>query len=676
MRGAWLVLVAACGEAPEGEPAPVVPGEPREVLRVPTRRLTRAEYDRTVHDLLGVDVAPGRSFPVDDASDGFDVVAEALTVSPLLVELWERAAGLVVAEALRAPVLEPLDLRLEAEGDDVVTTALYEGIRDGARALYSGGDLVGRFSVPLTGTYRLTLAAWGDQGGDEPVRVTLRVAFHGTGVELEVPGTALTDVGAIEVDLPAGAHEVVVTFVNDAWDEATGLDRNLYVDAVRVEGPLDFVPAPNPARDSLLTCDPDAAADPGACIRTILARVVPRAWRRPVDDAELDALAGLADAVIAAGDPPLWGLEFALRATLTSPHFTFLVEPEAEGPVDDHVLASRLSYLLWSSLPDERLTELAASGALHDPDVLRAEVARLIADPRADAFVEDFAGQWLMVRALDGAQPDFWTFPGFTERTRASMQGSMRAFFADLLRNGRPLTDLVDSPWMFVDREMRLLLGIPRTGDPEPDAFVRVDAGGMGRRGWLTQPGLLTATSYPTRTSPVRRGVWVLSQLLCDEPPPPPAGVESFPEPSDALVTVRDRLEAHRTNPACAGCHDAIDPVGLAFEHFDGIGRWRDVDAGRPVDASGELPDGTAIDGVEDLAAALARDDRLTACVVEKVFTYAHRRAPTSEDEPFLHAAEAEALAAGGTLADVITALVLSPTFRRPGVPAVPGEAP
>lgn len=678
-RGGILALLAAgCSAAPEGDLAEVPEVVELPVARLAARRLTRAEYDRTVRDLLGTARAPGRNFPVDDATSGFDTVADGLVVSPLLVELWERTAALLVSEALEVPLAAPVDVRVEAEDPSVTSTSTWGGVSAVGRTLGSSGAVQARVGVPEAGRYRVSARVWGDQGGDELVAVSLGVAFVGVPEAFDVAAAnyAEADTLEVELDLLAGPATLELAFLNDAY-VAGELDRNVHVDWLRLEGPLDFVARTNEQRARLVTCDLDAA-DPAPCVRTIVGDFARRAWRRPVAPDELEALMALAEGVLDAGDPADWALEFALRAVLTSPHFTFLVEPEVSpgDPIDDHALASRLSYLLWSSMPDDRLFELADAGTLHDPAVLEAEVDRMIADPKADGFVEDLSGQWLMVRALDDASPDFYAFPAFTADTRASMKRSMTLFFADLLRERRPLTDLVDSPYVFVDNELRLLLGLPDLGLGRDGAYARIDLGTHGRRGWLTQPGLLTATSYPTRTSPVKRGVWVVSNLLCDEPLPPPPGVEGFPEPEGELVTVRDRLEAHRADPVCNSCHEAFDPVGLAFENFDGIGRWRDLDQGVPVDATGQLPDGTAIDGVASLAAVMAEDERLLDCVVEKVFTYAHRRAPVGEDAPFLAELREGTTARGGTLRDLLVALVTSETFRAPGGVVVREVAP
>ncbi|MCB9666146.1 MAG: DUF1592 domain-containing protein [Alphaproteobacteria bacterium] len=681
MRSLWvLALGVGCGvaEPPAAEDSTVLDTgtpDPQAGLvdpgRVALRRLTRGELERTVRDLLGFEPGILDGFPVDDATDGFDVVGEGLAVSPLHVELYERTAAKIATWILDRPLQAPLDVRQELEDGTFSIAAAYGGVRGTHVALWSEGELTGQLTFPADGTYRVTLEAWADQAGDALPMVGIGVGF-GTPEVVEIDATSSASPGryAVEVELPRGRHAVTLGFLNDFLDGDA--DRNVYLDALRIEGPLDFEVVTNPARDRWITCEPDAppsGMDARACVASIVEALATTAWRRPLEPGELDDLLAVVDEVLAAGDPASWGLEFALRAIFASPHFVFHVEPpppvEGEALVPDHVLASRLSYLLWSSLPDAELRALADAGTLHRRDVLAAQVDRMLSDPRASALAEDFAGQWLMIRAVDDPTPDFFTYPLFNEGTRASMKGAMLRLFEDFVFEDEPLTRLLDGEWTYVDRALADIYKLPPFGFD--DELERFDLGDEGRRGWLTQPGLLMATSYPTRTSPVKRGVWVMSELLCETPEAPPPGVEGFPEATETAATVRQRLEAHRSKPQCAVCHDDFDPLGLAFEHYDGIGKFREADAGEPVDASGELPDGTVVGGVEDLAAVLAEDERFARCAVRKAFTYAHRRAPVPADEPYLDEVLARSQAEGFSLQAVLTALVTSRTFRMHG---------
>lgn len=663
----WCVLWAGCGD-PVAEPAPDGPLAPSPGMA--SRRLTRSEYDNTVRDLTGTSLRPGRDLPADDATDGFDVVGDGLVVSPLHVELFHQAAAAIAAQIVDRALTGPIDVTTQAEDGAFTSDAAYQGVTDDAFGLYSGGVLEGVVEVPVAGRYRVSARWWASQAGPDNARATLGVDGAGS-TELEIPGTSTADAtwGTVELELPRGRAHLMVGYSDDFVDAETGADRNLFVDAVRLEGPLDFVYTPNPAWDRVMLCDPDAESDARTCVRRVLESFTPRAWRRPVERAEIDALLAVADPVLEAGDPPRWALEFALQAVLASPWFVMHVEPappdsDAPVPVDDWTLASRLSYFLWSSMPDEALSAHAAAGDLHDPEVLRAEVARMLQDPKAIALADDLAGQWLMIRALADVSPDYTSYPFFVESLRTSMRDSMRLTFMDLVTEPRPMTDLLLGTRTWVDDTLAEHYGMMPPGWSELNP---VDSVGYGRPGWLGLPGLLTATSYPTRTSPVKRGVWVLSNLLCDPTSAPPANVEGFPEPSATATTVRERLEAHRANPACAGCHDRIDPIGLAMEHFDGIGKWRDLDAGEPVDATGQLPDGAAVDGAEELARALAADPRFERCVVRKVFTYAHGRAPADDEGPRLDKLLETFQDGGGTFEALVTAMVLDDAFRSHG---------
>jgi hypothetical protein len=662
-----LCVLTGCGvsevvDPPEASLAPAP--------RMATRRLNRSEYDRTVRDLLGTAQTPARQFPADDATDGFDVVADGLVVSSLHVELFDQAAASLAAEIVDRPLAGPIDLTLQAEGEGFTSDAAYGGPTADAFGLYARGTLETVVEVPKAGRYLLSVRAWAEQAGDAVAHVTLGVDGVG-GADQAIPGTSTADAtwGSVELELPRGRAHVQVVYQDDFVDELTGEDRNVFVDAVRLEGPLDFVYTPNPAYERVMICDPESDADPRACVRRVLESFTPRAWRRPVESSEIDGLMAVADAVLDAGDPPQWAAEFALRTVLASPWFVLHVEPappdtDAPVPVDDWTLAARLATFLWSSMPDEELSAHAAAGDLQDPQVLRAQVTRMLQDPKASALADDLAGQWLMIRALSDVSPDFATFPFFVEATRASMRESMRLTFMDLVTQPRPMTDLLLGSEVWVDDTVAELYGMLPRGWTD---FHRVDLTGYDRPGWLGLPGLLTATSYPTRTSPVKRGVWVLDNLLCDATAAPPANVGAFPEPSASASTVRERLEAHRNSPVCAGCHDRIDPIGLAMEGFDGIGRSRDRDAGEPIDATGQLPDGTQVDGAMELAAALADDERFERCVVKKVFTYAHGRAPADDEGPRVERLVSRFQDDGATLEALVSAIVLDDAFRSHG---------
>jgi hypothetical protein len=426
-------------------------------------------------------------------------------------------------------------------------------------------------------------------------------------------------------------------------------------------------------KGTLRTCTLDAA-HPEPCARNILSRFARRAWRRPVKKEEVDRLLGFLALARSHGDPPEVGVKLALRSVLVSPHFLFRVEkdpdPGATAPrrLDDFELASRLSYFLWSSMPDDALLAAAEAGKLTAPDgkELEAQVRRMLADPKAQGLVENFAGQWLYTRALDTAEPDPARYGAFNEALRAAMRQETQLVFREFITGDHKLKDLVDAPFTYVNDALAAHYGLPLPGSRTP---VRVDLSGHPeRQGVLGHGSLLTVTSNADRTSPVQRGVWVLEQLLCQAPPPPPPDVENLPPPLRPNMTMKERMALHRSSPSCQGCHMMMDPLGLALENFDPIGRWRlKESSGAPVDATGDMPDGTVLAGVGDMRRYVKNDPKLPACITEHLLTYALGRGLSKSDECAVKEIAATAEASGGRLTDYILSIVLSDHFTHRG---------
>lgn len=683
-RAVGLVALVGCGEAAApgtgdgvpaddtGEASSGTPGA------YPFRRLNRLEYVRSVRLLTGLDLALEDLLPPDDRSHGFDVAAEALAISPFLVEAYDASARRIADAIVREPLRAPLDRILQAEdpADERTLDAFCGGEIPGGFAMACAGQLSKRFEIPEEGTYRLSARVWGDQAGDALPRAHLLVDGGAPRAVTDVVATApdAAEVMATEVALTPGAHTLALVFENDFYDHEAERDRNLYVDAFRVEGPVGFTPPADVPRDRFLGCLPedDTPDGPGRdCVAALVDTLAPQVWRRPLSADETESLMFLYGRALADGGRPEEGAHAVLHALFLSPWFTFRHERlrgDGTGRVDDVTLASRLAHLVWSGPPDAELLALAADDALHPPDVLAAQVRRMLRDPRADGFVDAFAGQWLSLRGLADASPDPTRFPEVDDALRAAMHDEMVAAFESFLGTDRPLTALLDPTLGFVDARLAEHYGVPA---PSGGGMVAYDASAAGRGGWLGLGGWLLATSQPTRTSPVKRGVWVLEHLLCDGPGAPPAGVEDFPEEdAERPATVRERLEQHRLDPSCAVCHDAIDPVGLALEGFDAVGRTRTHDAGRPVDTTGELPDGTPVDGLASLQAVLADDPRFTPCMIDRAFVFSHGRTPTDAEAPLLEAAH-EAFVEGGTTLDaLVTAVVGLPSFSMPSQPA------
>jgi hypothetical protein len=410
------------------------------------------------------------------------------------------------------------------------------------------------------------------------------------------------------------------------------------------------------------------AADLQPFVRALLGRV----WRRPATDGEIERLATLgAEASRSAGERDE-GLRRVLQAALASPHFLFRIEPGALGeggpePVPGPALATRLSYFLWASTPDPALLELGASGRLHEPAVLAAEVARLLADPRADSLATDFAAQWFELPSLWERTPDPARFPGFDDELRSSLRAETEMLFRAVLREGRDVRDLLDCDFTHVDRRLAAFYGLP---EPTGDGFHRVvlPTALRERGGVLGHGSVLAVTSNPTRTSPVKRGKWILENLLGQPPPPPTAGTDSLRNEAavDSAASFREQLAQHRARAECAGCHVRMDSLGFALEHYDVIGRHRPTDAGGPIDSSGELPGGRRIDGLQGLKAVLREDPMFVRTAARKLFVYAIGRDPRPIDRLRLDL-EVDALLARGKVGvqDLVMAIVQSETFLR-----------
>lgn len=570
------------------------------------------------------------------------------------------------------------------------------GVAGDAWNLWSRGELHVDLNLPHGGEYDLRVRAWGQQAGPDPVRMT--IAFDGQLVDtLDVEATrAAPEWYVRRVEAGPGAHTVSVGFINDYYmpddPDPANRDRNLLIDAIVVEGPFGAVAAPDPAepaeRSPYFVCELEGQDDFG-CARQIVSAFATTAWRRPVESDEIDRLMALVRLAREHGDPIIEGIRLAFRGVLLSPHFVYKVEldpdPSSLTPhrLTEHELATRLSYFLWSTMPDDRLRGLADEGRLSDPEVLDAEVQRMLADPKAEALVEHFAGQWLFVRAMHDVAPDYAYFPEFDDLLRGAMIVEATTAYRALVRENAPLTRLMDFETTWLNPRLATHYGIDyETGveDPEaPPGFRRFDLAGTGRAGVLTLGSTLTVTSFPTRTSPVKRGKWVLEQLMCDEPPPPPPGVEAELGDVDQEAPLRERLAQHRENPDCAVCHDAMDPIGLGLENFDGIGAWRDMMGEHPVDASGVLPDGTAFVGATELADILKGDRRLYTCFQDQIVTYALGsgvdRIRDRGQRQCLSSMADDLDAVDWRMQDVARVLVQSPRFTmRRGEPEPAGE--
>lgn len=639
------------------DPAVIDPGH------VTVHRLNRAEYNNTIRDLLDLPLKPAETFPPDDFGYGFNNIADVLTVSPLLFEMYDKAAKELIDEAMKQ-ASQSKTVKFEAENGNPSVG----GQSGDFWNLWSNGELGQNVDLPADGKYRIKVRAYESNAGGEHAKMELLVNSR---VVQTFDVTATRDNPAEYTytgDFQKGNPAVSVRFINDYFQN--GEDRNLYVDWVTVEGPLDAKTS-NPQRDKIMVCEPTDDNDVN-CAKQVLSSFGARAWRRPLTTAEVDELATFVDVAKAQGDGIDQGIQLALRAILLNAKFIFRVEQdqpdkgEASYDLSQYELASRLSYFLWSSMPDARLFELARDGKLNDDEVLRAEVKRMLADDRAKALVDNFATQWLYIDAVLDSNPDYELFPMFKPSLAQAMRMETYMFVSDWMQSDAQLAELLTANYTYLNGELAQHYQI---GGVEGADFKRVEyQDADNRRGLLTHGSILTARSYPNRTSPVLRGVWVLEQLLCSEPPPPPADVEGLKENGvDPNATLRERLEAHRSDPSCIGCHQTMDPIGFGLENYDAVGNWRTMEKGQPIDSLGELPDGRSFSNAKELSGVLANDPKLNECMTEKMMTYALGRGIYAKygESDYAQVHEiTKALEGKASTHELITQIVLSKAFR------------
>jgi mono/diheme cytochrome c family protein len=629
--------------------------------RVTIRRLNRVEYQYTVRDLFGIELDVANELPPDDTAFGFDNIGDALTASPALVETYLGVAEKVVAAALVTD--GPRHPRVQVKPADFRLTPAGKAADRAVQAATVDLKHAGRYRVEV----QFGVGGWQEFGGEYELTVTLGGKPVGAKKAVSIGGNrtyTITD----EVPLPKGPSEFVVA--TEPAGKSVGKAKALPVSPrVTVTGPLGTDVYEYPESHTRVFFKGAAPADPTArraYARDILARLAGRAFRRPAEAATLDRLTDLA----LAGPTFEAGVGQAATAILTSPRFFFRAElqpkpddPVAVHPLDEYAFASRMSYLLWLSMPDDDLTALAAKGGLRPH--LGPQVKRMLADPKAGRFLEDFAGQWLRTRNVLLAPVTFRDM-GRIDPLRPLMKRETDLLFEHIVREDRDLAELLTADYTFLNERLAAHYRIPGVAG---DEFRRVPLPKDGRRaGVLTHASVLLGTSNPNRTSPVKRGLFVIENLLGREVPPPPPNVGNLEDPRDdgtAAKTLRGQLEAHRAKAACAACHAHFDPIGLALENYDTVGRWRDRDAGGPVDSRTELATGEPIAGAADLAKALAaRKDVFYRCVTEKLLTYALGRGLDPADAPTVDRIAARLSAGGGKFSVLLAGVVESPQFQ------------
>lgn len=647
--------------------------------RVTVRRLNRVEYNNTIRDLFGVDIKPAEDFPSDDVGHGFDNIGDVLTLPPVLMERYLAAAENVAQRVIlpnppKPPVRHLSCKYAEPAGGNVAQANFRPISNEKPTSAVESGPLFTRYQLEPENEYLFRTRVYAVAPKDVPVRIAILAAGP------NVPDTATDDeaeklVGAAVKNLrPFSIVQTVEVKAQTAKNaetiqiklpETMNVDRMaialyktpdaliqpmLFVEYFAMEGPLDTRPL---SQRRIMECSPDKPQT--AQTREIITRFLTKTFRRPPTNAEVERLAKLVDQMVAEGEKHEAAVQLAVQAALASPKFLFRFElddrPDSPDshPIDEFQLASRLSYFLWSSMPDDELFELAAKRKLTAN--LDSQVRRMLQDPKAAALVENFAMQWLQLGRLATFAPDAQLFPAFNEPLRAAMLQETQLFLKEIIREDRSVLEMIDADYTYLNEPLARHYGIADTiGNPlyqkplmkggQPirgPKFVRVLLPGTERGGLLTQASVLTVTSNPTRTSPVKRGRWVLEQLLGTPPPPPPPNVPELDKDDKAALTgsLRQRMEQHRANPACANCHAKMDPLGFAFENYNAIGAFRQKDGEFPIDPSGTLPDGNTFKGPGELKRILAEKRELFArCLTEKMLTYALGRGLEYYDKP------------------------------------------
>ncbi|MGE3409492.1 MAG: DUF1592 domain-containing protein [Pirellulales bacterium] len=613
---------------------------PVDIGRVTLRRLNRTEYNNTVRDLAGVDFRPADDFPADDVGYGFDNIGDVLSLPPLLLEKYLSAAEAVIDQAIVVPPA-PAVAHYEAETEQ----------RDGPGAVYGGfamvlvsnGEVHVRHVFPETGDYILRVKAFGQQAGKDPARVQLKL--DGQAVKTFDVKETEDKPGLFEARLRVkqGGQKFAAAFINDYYQpndpDPKNRDRNLGIDYLEIEGPFNAgqVILPDHHR-RIMIAEPGGGKERAAASK-ILRRFASRAYRRPAEDEEVERLTEFAMAALDEGQSFEAAIKLPLKAILISPHFLFRVEedrppdqPNQSYALNDYELATRLSYFLWSSMPDDELFAAAQGGRLRTIGGMAEQVRRMLRSPKSEALVENFAGQWLQLRTLERLAPDKQQYPDFDEPLREAMIQETQLFFAHIMREDRGLLELLDADYTFVNERLARHYGLAGVRGSE---FRQVQLSDRNRGGVLTQASVMTVTSNPTRTSPVKRGKWILENILGTPPPPPPPGAGDLPDGDGTPLagTLRQRMEQHRQKAACASCHAQMDPLGFGLENFNGIGQWRTEDAGTPIDSSGILPDGAAFAGPAELREVLLRQQgQYLRCLSEKMLTYALGRGLEYDD--------------------------------------------
>jgi len=644
---------------------------PKDPGSVTMRRLNRSEYNNTIRDLCGVtDFQPANDFPSDDVGYGFDNIGDVLSVQPILIEKYLAAAEKIIDRALKYETIKPSQQTFNMQ--NLVATPRSAKKRDEKRIVLTteGSAFIEKFNFPVEADYEFTIKAYGLPAGGAAPKLMLRVdgkevKTFDVDAPADKPGTY-----SVKVRATAAEKRVAMVFTNPFEDKKAKTFRTIGIESIKIDGPVGKFEQKLPdSFKMILVAKPttDGTKDAQDAAKAVLKNFARRAYRRPPTDSEIERLMKLYAVGIGNKEEFIQAIKLPLKAILCSPHFLFRVEPDPKDglesrPLNEHELATRLSYFLWSSMPDAELSKLADEGRLRKPGVLKTQVQRMLKDWKSQSLTSDFAGQWLMTRSVWNVSPDPVQFPAFDDKMKAAMVRETESFFDHIVKNDAKVTDFLDADYTFVNERLAKHYGIPNVSG---EAFQKVKLPDTRRGGVLTHASVLTVTSNPTRTSPVKRGKWVLDNLLASPPPPAPPEVPEL-EITPLKGTLRQQMEQHRANPSCASCHNKLDPLGFGLENFDAVGMWRTEDKKVKIDASGELPGGVKFDGPAELRKVLmSKSDLFRRCLAEKLTTFALGRGLEYYDKCVLDELVLKLKAGEDRFSVLVLAIVESEPFQK-----------
>jgi mono/diheme cytochrome c family protein len=634
--------------------------------RVTARRLNRSEYTNTIRDLFELEFRADKNFPTDDSGDGFDNIGDILTVSPVLMEKYLNAAERIAARAIGAdPLPKPIEREYSLRLRNLRRT--------------DASTVEGTHRVDFDAEYKVRIGLPGERAADaKPVTLGFWMdgkLLHSQSVETKPSGLVYFNPyseAEFSVVLPEGDHEFKVGFIGDDFVKTLPRadlysdKKNKFINLMSFVGPFP-AKGEKPSRKKLLVCDPKTGP---LCVEKILSKLAREAYRRPVTKAEVASLTRFVTLARAEKKSVEQGLQLAIQAMLVSPNFLFRIERDLSPTDPDRVhkisnveLASRLSFFLWNSIPDEQLLSLAEAGKLSTPSVLDAQVKRMLADPKSSSMGENFAGQWLEVRNLDSIKPDPQKFPAWGPELRDAMKMETRLFFDSILRENRPISEFINARYTFLNEFLASYYGIEGVTGPE---FRKVNLTTEQRGGVLTHGSVLAVSSYPSRTSVVIRGKYILQNILGTPPPPPPPDVPALDDAATGTTaSLRQQMEKHRSNSVCASCHSRMDPLGFGLENYDAIGKWRTKDGAFEVDSSGTLPNGKSFKNPAELRQILtAMMPDFSRTITEKMLVYSLGRGLKRYDRATVQDITAKLEASGNGMQDLVLEIVRSLPFQ------------